>query len=359
MRCALIAVLLAAGWAATAQAAWPRSKMLAVDLAGSRIEGLPLYWSTSQVDLLARDGRLWSFSPATAKNSKEQNAPFRSLSFPEVRDRIGRELGPTFEVTGTGHYLVAHPRGQKDLWSPRFEELYRSFMHYFSVRGFTIREPEFPLVAIVWKNEQEFIRYANNDGTSIVPGTLGYYSPTSNRITLFDVGNGDKSAAAWEQNAETIIHEATHQTAFNTGVHKRFAQSPRWLVEGLGTMFEAPGVWNSRAKPLKSDRLNRGRLSEFQRLSPSFKQGFVAEFVSDDRMFRSDVNRAYATAWALSFYLVETRPQKYSQFLAMTATRPDFSAYPAAERLKDFVKVFGADPAVLEAQFLKFMREIK
>lgn len=333
--------------------------MLAVDLGGSRIEGWPLFWSNSQIEMLARDGRLWSFAPSQARKSQELNAPFRSFSFAEVRDRVGRELGPGFEVTGTGHYLVAHPRGQKDLWSPRFEELYRSFVHYFSVRGFTIREPEFPLVAIVWKNEQDFLRYASNEGASIVPGTLGYYSPVSNRITLFDVGGGEKSTAAWEQNAETIIHEATHQTAFNTGVHKRFAQTPRWLVEGLGTMFEAPGVWKSREKPLRADRIHRARLAQFQQLASSFKPGFVAEFVSEDRMFRSDVQRAYATAWALSFYLVESRPQKYAQYLALTAGRGDFSDYPAAGRLADFTKVFGHDLAVLEAQFLKFIRETR
>ena len=49
-------------------------------------------------------------------------------------------------------------------------------------------------------------------------------------------------SADWTTNADTIIHEAAHQTAFNTGVHTRCGDSPRWLVEGLGTMFEARKV---------------------------------------------------------------------------------------------------------------------
>ena len=46
--------------------------------------------------------------------------------------------------------------------------------------------------------------------------------------------------AAWAP-SDTIIHEATHQTAYNVGVHARFADQPRWLVEGLAMMFEAEG----------------------------------------------------------------------------------------------------------------------
>ncbi|MFN9752880.1 MAG: DUF1570 domain-containing protein [Planctomycetota bacterium] len=29
-----------------------------------------------------------------------------------------------------------------------------------------------------------------------------------------------------------MVHEATHQIAFNTGIHSRFAPMPRWFTEG-------------------------------------------------------------------------------------------------------------------------------
>ena len=50
------------------------------------------------------------------------------------------------------------------------------------------------------------------------------------------------------ENSATIIHEVTHQVAFNCGVHTRFNDVPRWVSEGLATMFEAKGVWNSIAQ---------------------------------------------------------------------------------------------------------------
>ncbi len=81
----------------------------------------------------------------------------------------------------------------------------------------------------------------HRQGDKIDSRVLGYYSSRSNRITLYDVGGTAAGSAAWHQNADTIIHEATHQTAYNTGVHRRFAQTPKWVVEGLGhsnTMVE-------------------------------------------------------------------------------------------------------------------------
>ena len=130
---------------------------------------------------------------------------------------------------------------------------------------------------------------------------------------LFDVTAKD-SKADWSENAETIIHEATHQTAFNVGVHRRFAAAPRWLVEGLATMFEAPGVWNAQYDHTQADRVNRGRLAGFRDYVAKRRQpGSLATLLTTDDAFRSDPDGAYAEAWALSFYLCETQPRLYAE----------------------------------------------
>jgi hypothetical protein len=342
-----------------AQGAEPSLGMMELELNGRRLEGAPLVWSDKEANLLGRDGRLTNFAPKDATNVRKLSTSFRGYSAVEMRDRLRQELGNRFEISGTGHYLVAHPPGQRDYWSKRFEDLYRSFVHYFALRGFTVREPEFPLVAIVWPNQQDFLRYAAQDGARISSNVLGYYSPVSNRITLFDVGGGNASDKSWSQNADTIIHEATHQTAFNTGVHRRFSATPRWLAEGLGTMFEAPGVWNSKQFPKREDRINRGRLSQFKQMVKGFRPGFVSGLVSSDRLFEANAAAAYAQAWALSFYLIETQPVKYADYLKLTARRPVFQDYPAGQRVADFTSIFGDDWQMFEARFLRFMQEIK
>jgi len=61
----------------------------------------------------------------------------------------------------------------------------------------------------------------------------------------------------------------------------------------------------------------------------------------------------------LTFYLVETQPRKYFQYLAKTSSRPELKSYSAKDRLKDFTDVFGADLTMLEARFLRFIESQK
>jgi hypothetical protein len=338
----------------------PGAWTLSVDWHGRRLEGFPLRFSDTEVSLLLRDGQMVELAPTEVTNFKKASSTFRPFSAGEMRAELLRELAPTLEVTGTGHYLVAHPKGKGSQWAERFEELYRSMMHYFAVRGFKMREPEFPLVAIVWGKREDFLRYAAAEGINLPPGVIGYYSPMTNRVTLYDMAAGNKDPEAWRQNAATVVHEATHQTAFNTGVHRRFAFTPTWVVEGLGTLFEPRGVWDSRRYPRREDRLNRDRLDNFRQYLKAGRppQGFLL-LVADDRLFRTNPLAAYAEAWALTFYLVEQEPRKYGEYLAKTAALEPFAPYGTERRLADFKAVFGGDPRMLEANYLRFIEGLK
>jgi hypothetical protein len=325
-------------------------------LNGRRIEGTPLAWSSADIAILGRDGRLWSFSPREAADFRRTADGFRGYSPADMRGQLQREFGKSFAVSGTGHYLVVHPTGERDLWASRFEELYRSFVHYFSRRGWRPVEPQFPLVAVVFPRQEDFRRYAAANGKRLLNGTLGYYSPGTNRIMLYDA-TAQYGAANWHINAETIIHEAAHQVAFNTGVHHRFATTPHWLAEGLATMFEAPGVWNSRLHPNRRDRINDLQLESFRRyLSKRSSGEALNQVIVSDRLFSSDPTSADAESWALTFFLVETMPRKYMDYLRRTAARPAFSEYGPEDRLRDFTESFGNNLPLLEAHYSRFMQ---
>jgi len=329
--------------------------MLRIDVSGTQLEGKPLLWTDQQALLLGRDGHLWSFDPRKGTGLKKSSPKFRGYSHADMRGRLLAEFGRQFEVTGTGHYLVVHPAGQRDVWADRFEELYRSFVHYFTVRGFQPTSPKYPLVAVVFSDRHEFLGYSLRKGIRVPATGLGYYSPTSNRILLYDQRRDGDPTATWKLTASTVIHEAAHQSAFNTGIHNRFAPQPRWLVEGLGMMFEAKGVYDSRRFLLKSDRVNRDRLTAFKYASKERHKGMLAELISSDRLFEASPNAAYAQAWALSFYLAEMEPQKYFQFLAKTAGRRSFVKYTGPQRLKDFTATFGENLALLDARLNRFI----
>lgn len=335
------------------QAAEPVQRLLVLELGGTRLEAAPLASFENQVYLLGRDGRVWGLNPNAARQARQTTMAFRAFSMADMRRRLEAELGPGFEVHGTGHYLVALPRGRPDRWSGRFEDLHRSFVHYFRVRGFQTQQPEFPLVAVVWPDQARFLQAAAAEGAQIGPGVVGYYSPLTNRISMYWQSAVQGGSPAIES---TIIHEATHQSAFNTGIHRRFGATPRWLVEGLAVMFEAPGVWDSRGHPRQRDRIHTAHLEAYRRLAAhGLETGSLARLIANDRWFEADPAVAYSLAWALSFYLVETRPRQYSQLLKITAAREAFSPYPDSERLADFAAAFGNDLHLLEQQFAKFM----
>jgi hypothetical protein len=350
------AVLLVVWLVAPAAAA---ERMIRLDVPGrAGFEGTPLAWSDTQAWFLGRDGQVFECDPRRATNASDVAGGFKSYSQAETRGLLMREF-PGYEVSGVGHYLVVHPAGRRDLWAPRLEELYRAFVHYFSARGWRLSEPRFPLVAVVFPRQADFVRQASREGVVSSEGLLGYYSLMTNRILLYDATVGSGSAD-WTINAETIIHEASHQTAFNTGVHSRFGTAPRWVMEGLGTMFEARGVWQSRNFPHAADRINRGRLVAWRQYAGSRRPAdAIARLVSSDRAFQADIDGAYSEAWALSFFLSETEPKKYSEYLMKTAALKPFSDYRSPQRLKDFTNTFGSDLTMLDARMKRFMAGLK
>jgi hypothetical protein len=105
--------------------------------------------------------------------------------------------------------------------------------------------------------------------------------------------------------------------------------------------------------------VNRGRLAQFRKLLTKHKSETLVQLVSSDKLFRSDIDLAYAEAWALTYYLSQTQPAKYAAYLARTARRPEFQKYTSAQRLADFTAVFGENFRLLDAQFLQYMRDVQ
>ena len=321
---------------------------------GETFEGKPLAWTDYVMYLLGRDGRLHTFDPKDAKDAKKTSPNFVGYSVPEMKRELYREFGDAFDITPTQHYIVIHPHGGRSDWADRCEQLYRSCLAYFRVRGFHLEEPKFPLVAIVYPNRDDYYRAGKN----LPPNMLGHYLLDNNRMQLYDA-TAENPRGDWSENASTIIHEATHQTAFNVGIHNRFAEQPRWLVEGLAMMFEARGVWNSQSYHSFRDRINEVRLANFRAGLKERPPGTLGNLVASDRMFETDPPGAYAEAWALFFFLCETRPRQLAEYLEKTAARPDFESYFATQRVADFAECFGSDYKKLEANFLAWMAEIR
>lgn len=321
--------------------------------------GKPLAWDGREMMLLRRDGKINILPVASEKDFETLSHDFKPLSAESIRENLQREFGRKYQVSITRNFVVVHPPGDYQVWAMPFEKLYGRFDAYFSSRNFPLSSPDFPMVAIVLRTRTEFDNFlrAYHDYDSQI---LGYYSPKSNRIITYDQTQGSSQDQNWFFTADTIIHEATHQTAFNTGVHSRYAPVPRWVSEGLAMLFEAPGVNNSLYYTKLTDRINRGRLAELKAYYRNEQvAGRLPELIANDQLFRTDPSLAYAVSWGMTFYLSEKMPQQYHQFLANDAQRDDFADYSSAQRAQDFAATCGSKWTDLEANMKRFILSLE
>jgi hypothetical protein len=330
-----------------------QAQMVSFEFRGTRQYGKTIAYDAQTLILLSRDGRSYQFPIAELHNLTELTSEFTSLSQAEMRGVLQAEHGSEYEVSGTGKYLTVHPRGS-DNWGQRFERIYRAIHHFVSVRGFDPQPLEFPLVAIVLEDRARFEQYSRRLNVSLADGVVGYYHPLSNRIVVYDqVAQAD--GRTWKDNSETIIHEAAHQVAHNIGLHARLADTPVWVIEGFGTMFEAEGVWNSLEFRQQTSRINAERLDWFQQQFVDKKvTNWLPQMVNSDQLFQTEPLDAYASAWMLTFYLSEHRSADYYAYLQHLRKLKPAQRYSAAHRLQDFERFFGDDWQMLEAHVMQF-----
>lgn len=328
---------------------------ISIPYKGNRYIGKPLAWDGTEMLLMRRDGKLNMLPVSSESDFQLVSQGFQPYSADTLRQQLQTEFGGKYQVSVTQHFVVVHPPGDFQIWALPFEKLYQRFRLYFSSRGMTLSQPEFPLVAVVLRTRQEFDRFLERYH-QLDEKILGYYSPKSNRVITYDQRQGNSNDASWLFHADTIIHEATHQSAFNTGLHSRFAPVPRWTSEGLAMLFEADGVNNGALYTSQSTRINPSRLRDLKNF---YQQGQVdgrlAELIQSDDLFRSEPLLAYALSWGVTFYLTEHRQQAYLRFLQQDSRRTDFVDYPSHERLKAFGQAFGFRIDDLEGRMKKFI----
>lgn len=336
-------------------------------------EGKVVSLSKSKCSLLDRQGKLIHLDVKSLKTFEKVSARYQPYSQSAFRQELQKEF-PDYEVVGATHYLVVGPRGRASAFARLFDAIYRDVEQFYRVRGFRVRTPEVPLVAIVFGSQQEFVNYCVRDKVPPSPTLLGYYSLLSNRVALFDDGRrisklqpaGDVldryqsilgASGISGDTANTIVHETTHQVGYNIGVHSRLGTTPLWLVEGLATVLEPDAMRSSRGRNLLSDRLNPERSHWFANVHrPKRRTGNLAMLVASDDYFHKHVLDSYSESWAFTFFLLENaaRRQQLVKYIQAVNARDPQATYTARERLQDFQSAFG-DISRLEVEFIRHM----
>ncbi|QDT94240.1 DUF1570 domain-containing protein [Gimesia algae] len=326
------------------------------------------------VVMLTRDGRLLTATPEQLKSKRPLDREFTPLDASELEKQLKAEFGDDFTVTQTKHFTICSQAGKRySQWCGYlFERLYMVLHNYWDDKAHPLHEPEVPLIAVIFKDRANFEQYASQllgDGAA---ATHGFYSIQSNRMVLYDLTAAPNERPAYTDadilfklrkspfNVATVIHECTHQIAFNVGLHTRFADNPLWLTEGMATYFETPDLksktgWRTVGKP------NPWRLRQFQDYARSRRPAdSLQTLISSDQRFQEaeSLLDTYAEAWAFTYFLIKTKRRLYEEYLHLIAARQPLIWSTPAARLKDFQSVFGEDLNQLDQQFLRYMRQI-
>jgi hypothetical protein len=358
--------VLAAGPAASAEEPADRARLeLRVGGTTSTVDAAIVVEAADGGMLLELDDQRYRLVPPGSVAARRAGPPRAAAESPRAfGQRVLADLPAGFSLLTTRHYVVCFDtsRDYAQWCAALFERLHETFGNFWSQAGLEIVDPPRPLVVVIFADRAAYERHAAGDLGAAADRVVGYYNLMSNRVTTFDLTGTDGLAAGATRPGgaaaeimaspaaaglvSTLVHEATHQMAFNCGMHRRLAPVPLWVSEGIATYFETPDLaadrgWRGVGAP------NRSRLDQFL---AGYREGDIAAIVAADDRFR-DADRpldAYAAAWALTRHLTESKKAAFIAYLRDQAAKQPLAEESAADRTRAFEAAFGGSVAALE-----------
>ncbi|MCP4194874.1 MAG: DUF1570 domain-containing protein [Planctomycetaceae bacterium] len=323
--------------------------------------------------LETQDQIIWVIQPDEIESRQHDEREFQPAKRTELTATLLKELPPGFRIHETAHYSICYntSKAYAQWCGALYERLYRSFYTFWKSRGLKL-EPAGPLVAVVFRDKAAFRAYGQAELGEASDSIIGFYSLKTNRITSYDLTGiealrapTDRSGSlsqisrmltrpAAERTVATVIHEATHQLAFNSGLQTRFADNPLWLSEGLAIYFESPDL-KSRKGWRRIGAVNHFRLGQMRSYLQRRPQGSLASLLTDDQRFRDarQADDAYAEAWSLCYHLIRSRPDQFKDYLEKISAKQPLGVDPPQVRLSEFESAFGENVSKMDAEFIR------
>ncbi len=303
-------------------------------------------------------------------------APFVPWTLEEVLENLLQGPYQDFLAVEEGHYLVFYQKSrrrpyeteaearQRQANSEAFarqsarllEDLLGQLLERLERLDFEVQEPEFPLVVVIFRDEDEFQAHRK-----VAADVRAYYEIYSNRVFLYETSDRDQQAPdlAAMRRPQIIAHEGTHQILQNIGVQPRLACWPAWLVEGLAE-YCAPATsrpgWdgprfgrvnpfhmatlidlqdpNTLREHLQSAGLNASTWADWGRTSP-----WIEHLLTASELSPTD----YSLAWALNHYLMTRQFNDLLRYLKKMSALDPLKPRTNEQHLADFREAFGQD----------------
>lgn len=296
--------------------------------------------------------------------------------------RIAGRKARYFETPHFVFVYTSEPEPARKL-AARLESTYRWCVTYINQLNIHKRLPRAKLEIFYFGTFDEYAAYQTLNGFRTA-GALGFYMRTNNRSAFFEMTTwpvlaellkraSDPAVPADERNKlrarsehyanwwnlKVVQHEAGHHMHFNMGIYPRFGDLPRWMTEGLATMFEVPPTEIGAGL----GATNHDRLIEFRRFYGTDPDRVPWEFVREVIVgdYDPDGYQAYVMGWALNHYLWHEHREKYAEWLRLLGEREnDFSIrLNRTEKQEQFEDIFGKVDEAWVREFVRFILSIE
>lgn len=318
-------------------------------------------------------GTISSITADGASTSRPVEADFQFLSDEQMAELLIRQMGATFTITQTEHFILCSQAHElyTEYCGKLLERVHEQYYEFLTDRGIPVEPLTVRLPVIVFRAPatlREFaVRQHPETDFSTVPG---YYSIRHNQMLI----SGAAAGAAYRRSSdvirevrkhrrdvETVVHEAVHQLAFNSGLQIRYADNPMWLSEGLAVYFEStagraalgwsrPGEVSRLHLPtLKTSRPLAALPVSLTALSTSVQSFQVEESAA----------YAYAESWAVIHYLAVRRKEGLVSLLGAYQSAKPAQRIPPENHIAILEEAFGEPLAEAEDSVLKHIQRLR
>lgn len=320
-----------------------------------------------------RAGRLRMLSPADIQNHQPLRQPWQPLNSSDLAQLLLADLGEEFTVTQTEHYLILANSNEDyaEFCGKLLEKVHTEFTELMRELEVPLRLPEQPLPVLIFASTAEFQAHAERMHPEVsFDETPGFYSVRDNLVLLQDLtrDRGLKTSAAIRRKLAdqplqlaTIVHEAVHQLAFNSGVQVRLADNPVWFSEGLALCFEQTST-RTALLWTRPNLVNARHHPEFVRIAGD-SDAFIPlqELIQQDLFFQQSQTApaAYAESWALTTWLLRERPKQLAAWIARLSQLKPLQAVAPADRAAMFLDTIGNSPAELTSEIIAAVKKLR
>ena len=334
---------------------------------------------SGETAFLTEDQVLWVAAADEVASRRRDAEPFVPLDNDAIAARLLAEMPAGFRIHKTAHYVVCYNTtpAYAQWCGALYERLYRGYFSFWKHQGLELAEPAWPLVALVFDDRSSYARYARTELGDATRSIIGYYSLHTNRVTMYDLtgfdGGGEVRTAtsaahvnqilsqpAAERTVATIVHEATHQLVYNSGLMQRYAAVPLWLSEGLAVYFETPDLGSTHGWR-EIGAVSSVSLAAFRESLAARAADSLESLLGDDARLRDPRQAAvaYGEAWALTYYLIRSRREDFLAYLNALSQLPPLQPVSADERFALFRSHFGRDVAALDGELIRYTLRIR